>query len=302
MTAPSASVLADSITEDGRRLTTMLVLIHRYMLPEFNTHRVLSRNSASSRAIPVEKQLARVEDDPAWPLAWPCEQPGMQGGADLLGQNLEEAQSLFRAVHAFTVEAVRQYLAGHPDKSGRLHKSLVNRLLEPFMWHTVVVSATEWDGFWDQRCSPLAQPEIRAAAEAMLHAAYETSIPRVLIRGDWHLPFITVDDREEAARLVYADPKLARFNTTEILKMVSVARCARTSYLTHDGIRALEKDLELFFRLVSATPMHASPLEHVARAAEPDEKPLGNFRGYRQYRHDVEAAIQQWKEYVASNG
>lgn len=291
MTKPSARILADSMSIHGHRLTTMEVTFHRFVLAEFNTHRVFSRNSASSRAIPVEKQLGRVETDPAWPLFWACEQPGMQGGAELEGNDLIDAFELFKTVHENTVQAITTYLELHPDKGSRLHKSLVNRLLEPFMWHTVVVTATEWDGFWDQRCSPLAQPEIRAAAEAMLHAAYETSEPIPLPMGGWHLPFITAEDREEAKQLIYTEPALGRHDPLDILKRVSVARCARTSYLTHNGIRSLLEDIALFNRLVSARPLHASPLEHVATPIAPDETAPGNFIGYRQFRHEIERAI-----------
>ncbi len=291
-TRPSARVIADSITTDLRRLTTLEVTLHRFVLAEFNTHRVFSRNSASSRAIPVEKQLRRVEEDPAWPLFWACEQPGMQGGAVLEGDDLLDAFELFKRVHRATVDAVHLYLDTHPEKSNRLHKSLINRLLEPFMWHTVIVSATDYDGFYDQRCSPLAQPEIRVAAEAMLSAAYENSVPVLLVPGQWHLPFINQQDHEEAEHMVFSDPTYGVHKPIDILKRVSVARCARVSYLTHDGTRNLTEDISLFNRLVTAKPMHASPLEHVATPVETGVTTPGNFEGYRQFRHDIEELIK----------
>lgn len=141
------------------------------------------------------------------------------------------------------------------------------------MWHTVIVSATDWDGFWTQRCSPLAQPEIRAAAEAM-RDAFEASTPIARASGDWHLPYITEDDRVEAA------------HAHETLRRVSAARCGRVSYLTQDGRRDLEEDLKLYDRFVSADPPHASPLEHVATPAPTtDSRQLGNLRGWLQLRH-----------------
>jgi hypothetical protein len=172
----SAKVVLDSLSPEGVRLTTLEVVMHRFVLAEFNTHRVFTRSSASSRAIPVEKQLDKVLHNPAWPLVWSGEQPGMQGAPDLEGDDLLEAQELFAAVHRNTVLEVERYLAHHPEKSTRLHKSLINRLMEPFQWHTVVVTATEWENFFGLRCHRMAQPEIRVAAELM-RDAMAASIP-----------------------------------------------------------------------------------------------------------------------------
>lgn len=266
--------------------------MHRFVLAEFNTHRVFSRNSASSRAIPVEKQLDRVAADPAWPLVWTSEQPGMQGGTELVGSDLLDARQLFLDVHTATTRRIEEYLEDlkqrYPERSDRdphtLHKSLLNRLIEPFMWHTVVVTSTEWSNFFHQRASefsPLAQPEIQATADAMLDAM-RTSTPQELDFGQWHLPYIDQTDWDH--------PSLAGVSRT-ILKQVSVARCARVSYLTHDGKRDYEKDLDLFQRLISADPMHASPLEHVATPATEGEisegNVSGNFYGWHQYRHSI---------------
>ena len=134
----------------------------------------------------------------------------------------------------------------------------------------VIVSSTDWDGFWEQRCSPLAQPEIRVAAEAM-RAVFDASEPAEVGIGGWHLPYV---DAERDADL--DDEQRTR---------VSAARCARVSYLTHDGVRDVAKDLELYDRLVTARPPHWSPLEHVATPAAPDAAVPGNFRGWQQLRH-----------------
>lgn len=272
-TTASAKVLLDSINEQGDRLTTMEVVMWRAVLAEFNTHRVFSRNSASSRAIPVEKQLNKVNSHPAWPVLWAAEQPGMQGGEELTGNDLFDAQGLFAKVHRLTVQEVNDYLNRHPEKDRRLHKSLVNRLLEPFMWHTVIVSSTEWQNFFNQRCtrySPLAQPEMRAAADAMLEA-YENSTPLLKGGNQWHTPLIQIDDEP------------LHF---PVRQKVSAARCARVSYLTHDGTRDITKDIELFTKLVSAKPMHSSPLEHVAVPCIGSSG--GNFKGWKQLRYLVE--------------
>jgi hypothetical protein len=233
-----------------------------------------SRNSASSRAIPVEKQLTKVVTNPAWPLEWPCEQSGMQGGELLQGDDLFEACQLFTDAHDAVTGLVQNYLTAHPDKATRLHKSLVNRLLEPWMWHTVIISSTDFTNFFEQRCSPLAQPEIRAAAE-MMASVYEASTPVTLQRGEWHTPYIQPDEYEEL--------------DLPFRCMVSAARCARVSYLTHDGDRDVDKDIQLYDRLMSAQPKHWSPTEHVATPAKPArwwrKEPLGNFDGWHQLRH-----------------
>jgi thymidylate synthase ThyX len=264
---PTARVIADSTSPSGTRLTTLEVRLHRFVLAELNTHRVFSRNSASSRAIPIAKQIERVVTNPALPLEYGSKRAGMQAGPPLDGDDLAAAQQVWLSARDAAVTAAQDLL-----RLG-VHKQVANRLLEPFMWHTVIVSSTDWDGFWAQRCSPLAQPEIRVAAEAMRDAVHSSS-PIARAKGDWHLPYITDDDRAEAG------------DSYETLRRVSAARCGRVSYLTQDGRRDLDEDLALYERFVSADPPHASPLEHVAtpapaRAAQPP----GNLRGWLQLRH-----------------
>lgn len=288
MIEPSAIVRADSITATGARLTTFEVVMHRFVLAEFNTHRVFSRNSASSRAIPVSKQIKKIDDNPAWPLEWPCEQPGMQGGVPLEGDDLALAQEFWEFAESSAMASVETYLKMvkqlHPDadadelKKHTLHKSLINRILEPFMWHTVIVTSTEWENFFRQRLSTLAQPEIRVPAEK-IYEALMASEPTLLYDGDWHLPYIRKEDYDAA--------------DLESLKKISVARCARVSYLTQDGVRDLSEDLKLFDRLITADPPHYSPMEHVATPNHKnvtwlDGEPLallGNFPGWSQLRH-----------------
>lgn len=264
-TVPNATVVADSVSPAGVRLTTIEVTLHRFVLAELNTHRVFSRNSASSRAIPVKKQLARVVDDPALPVEFGANQRGMQAGEPLTGEDHDAALTAWLEARDHAVAAVEQL-----QELG-VHKQVTNRILEPFMWHTVIVTATEWDGFWEQRCSPLAQPEIRVAAEAM-QAAYDDSTPSEVGLGQWHTPYLRDEDGD-------LDDETAR--------QVSAARCARVSYLTHDGRRDIDKDLELYERLVTARPPHWSPLEHVATPATEGERTLGNLRAWRQLRHEV---------------
>lgn len=280
----SAKIIADSINEDSSRIVTMEVVFHRFVLSEANTHRTWSRNSASSRAIPVSKQLDRVKHNTAFPLVWPKEQKGMQGGESLSEDDIKEANEIW-------IDAADDAcIIAHDLAAVGVHKSVVNRLLEPFMWHTAVITATAFQNFFNQRCSPLAQPEIRAVAELM-QKAYAESKPQWLGENMWHLPYIQNDE--------------FRDHPYSLLKKVSAARCARVSYLTQDGKRDIEEDVRLYERLVSANPMHASPLEHVAKPAlnnvhrvNPTGKfelvlpKYGNVLGWHQLRFDVEANQQ----------
>lgn len=294
-----AKVLEDSISPCGHRLTTFEVNLHRFMLPELNTHRALSRNSASSRAIPVSKQLAQVRDNPAMPVSWPHEQSGMQGGSELDGHERWAAKQewLDASRNAANTAELMHELG--------VHKSVTNRLLEPFMWHKVIISATDLDGFFEQRCSPLAQPEIRVAAELM-RDALEASEPKHLGYREWHTPLIQPDEDDDFWRHASNELLMAHedwASPDELRKRVSVARCARVSYLTHDGQRDVMKDLELYDRLVSANPPHWSPLEHVATPCVPyvnvsqygvrstrpcSRRHRGNFTGYDQLRHTLD--------------
>lgn len=260
MSEPYAKIIADSVYRKGTRLTTMELRMHRFVLAEFNTHRIFSRNSASSRAIPVQKQVDRIHEDPAFPLSWPEEMPGMHGVEDIPVDKQWQAIGIWQGQMSHTFDSVEKLrdLEGY-----RLHKSVVNRLLEPFMWHTVVVTSTGWENFFAQRCSSLAQPEIRAVADLMKDE-YETHSPEYLEETMWHLPYIHQEDWET----VHKEYGKVRGNLGKsiypTLVKISAARCARVSYLTQDGKRDISKDLELYGRLVSAKPPHWSPLEHVA--------------------------------------
>ncbi len=258
----SAKVLADSISPEEVRLTTLEVTFPRMILAEFNTHRVFSRNSASSRAIPVHKQLARIKEHPFIPEYWGANQAGMQAEKELTGKAAEQAKEEWLAARDSAVEHVEKLL-----EIG-LHKQLSNRVLEAFMWHTVIVTATEWDNFFALRAHSDAQPEIRKPAD-LIKKALDESTPRKLGYGQWHMPLIQ-DDED--------------FSLEECLK-ISCGRCARVSYLTHDGVRDPAKDIELYERLVDSG--HMSPLEHAARPMKKGEDQKGNFRGWHQHRADI---------------
>ncbi len=259
----NARVLTDSVSPAGIRLTTLEVRFPRFVLSEFNTHRVFSRSSASSRAVPTKKMIERVLENPTMPVEWGVNKPGMSASEALTTEQTEEAKQEWLRARDSAVEHVRKL------QKFNVHKQVINRLLEPFMWHTVIVTATEWANFFELRLAENAQPEIRRAAQCM-RAAIDASKPIAVTVGDWHLPLIQSDERSLPV---------------ETLKMVSAARCARVSYLTHDGKRDIEKDIDLCEKL--RADRHLSPFEHVATPAS-DSAFHANFRGWVQMRKEIE--------------
>lgn len=289
----SVKIIADSISSEDSRLTTMELMYPRFIHSEFMTHRVLSRNSSSSRAIPVNRMLEEIRQNPAMPIYWGSNQPGMQAGKEV--ENVEHARLLWlEAMESAVRHAERMNAQG-------LHKQIVNRLLEPFAHIRVVVTATEWKNFFALRCHPDAQPEIQVLAEMMEHE-YWTNIPNLLKIGDWHLPYITEEDVREAKDLDN-NPEWAADPLMDFLIPISVARCARVSYKTHEGKpTTLDADLALYERLVKASPPHMSPAEHQAtpdKVVTPEAEGMhdlywhsrdlhGNFTGWKQFRKILE--------------
>lgn len=261
--AYNVRILKDSISPDSVRLTTLEVTLPRLVLSEFNTHRMFSRNSASSRAIPVEKMLKRVKDDPFIPIHWGANQKGMQADKEIDADVRLLATSDWLNARDRAVEQVELLL------ERGIHKQITNRLLEPWLWQTIIVTATEWDNFWGLRCNKDAQPEIKHAAD-MMKETYDASFPDGVDYEDWHLPLV---EKSEAFDLL-----VGGMSRDDLVK-VSVGRCARISYLTHDGKRDPIADIALADRLRSSG--HMSPWEHAARPMQRDnaEKLLLNQRG-----------------------
>lgn len=263
-----AEIVADSLAPSGIRLTTFVLTYPRFIHAEFMTHRVFSRNASSSRAIPVKKQIQMVIDNPAIPLAFTKNKKGMQGGEALSGEEHERATSVWLGARDRAVEYAKLL------SDLEVHKQYANRILEPWAHITVVCTATEFTNFFALRVHPAAQPEICALATLMWEA-YSKSSPNPLEDGDWHLPFVS-----DLTKFFYKEPD--SYNT--LLKM-SVARCARVSYLNHEGKDpTLEEDLALYDRLLGSVPIHASPAEHQARASTNPFLVSGNFKGWEQYR------------------
>jgi thymidylate synthase ThyX len=283
----SARILADSITESGDRLTTFELTFPRYVLAEFNTHRVFARNSASSRAIPVAKRITAVDEDPFIP-EFGKNQPGMQAGEALRDDESIEAETIWlSAKNAAVRHATKMMEIG-------VHKQVANRILEPFAWHTVICTATAWENFFLQRSqhhTDMADPAISVMA-TLAEDLYRASAPKLLQAGDWHLPLFSEanggswEDFYDALTLA----EELEVPVKEIEKRVSTARCARVSYMTHDGVRDMRKDLELYEDTLAKFG-HWSPLEHVATPSDPNSDHQGCFTGWDQFRHEVEKQI-----------
>ena len=265
----SSKIILDSISPLGNRLITVEATIHRFVLAELNTHRVFSRNSASSRAIPSSKIMDRVFYNPAVPVHWGKNQPGMSADEEIDEVSQGRAVTTWLTARHNAMNSVQALL------DIGVHKQAANRLLEPFMWHTVIISSTEWENFFSQRCHPAAQPEMRAAAESIRESIVKSK-PNLLLPGMYHLPYIQDDEHN-------------KYSLADLMK-ISVARCARVSYLTHDGIRDPLKDVELFDKLYGSVPPHLSPFEHVAtpEGSNVESYCTGNFQGWAQLRHLIQ--------------
>ena len=311
MTTISAKTILRSrnATRPDKVLSTLLLRYPRWIHAEFMTHRVFSRNAASSRAIPVDKLIGDVIENPAVPLFWGKNQKGMQASeecdrqvrdvfaereqaliarepsdfADSEGKwqqiQVSREQAWLRARNNAIVMARAFASAGY-------HKQIVNRLLEPFSHITVLVSSTEWDNFLELRDHPDAEPHIQMLAREIRKCLEDESTIQALRPYEWHLPFITEEERQQYP--------------TQKLIVLSVARCASTSYKTVDGFdMTLERAEAIFDKLVTSQPMHASPTEHVAQRdgwvkgdhGEHWQHPElhGNFEGFIQYRKLLEA-------------
>ena len=259
----TAQIVADSRNPIGKRITSYLLKYPRFIHSELMTHRMLSRNAASSRAIPVKRMIQAVRDDPAMPEWWGATQQGMKAKAEV--DNIPEvADAWFNGRLAATALSQDLFDLG-------LHKQIANRVMEPWSHILVLVTATDFDNFFSLRAHPDAQPEFQVLAYRMLDL-YLKYTPVDLHWSDWHLPF--------------GDQMPAGLSEQDQIK-VATARAARLSYVTLDtGEINVPKDLEFHDWLAEAG--HWSPFEHPAQADENVTR-SGNFsEGWRQYRKDFQ--------------
>lgn len=313
----SSTIVADSISKQGHRLTTFVLMFPRIVLAEFNTHRMLSKNSASSRAIPFAKMLEKVRTTPFIPIKWMKEHKGMQGTEYFTDpKDIDVLKSLWLSAANSAIQMSERL------SKNEVTKQLCNRLLEPFMYHTVIVTGSEFENFFALRAHPQAEIHIADLAEKML-VAYNESTPKSLKEGQWHIPFgedvstaLTEDlvfkyAKKEVCDIGWhspfdpSDPKSIKWDKLiDSYKVkIATARCARVSYLNFEGKDDYQADLKLHDTLLDSG--HMSPFEHCARAMSdyehynwsintPDAEEMGmgprqlgwcgNFRGFVQYR------------------
>jgi thymidylate synthase ThyX len=273
LTTITATIIADSLSPAGKRLTTMQLRYPRFIHAEVMTHRQFSRNASSSRAIPVQRVIDDVMSDPAIPLHWGKNQPGMKAreehdGLVWLRQN--NGAGAYQPKDAWLLARDEAITIAHAFTSAGYHKQIVNRLLEPFAHINVLVTATEWENFFTLRDHEDAEPHIALLARAMKRAM-TNSDPSYKGIGHWHLSYIDWADEDRS------------FGNPHELRMVSAARCARISYDRNTAGWA--KDLALAMQLLKDG--HLSPFEHQAAAHEWKDLCSGNLRGWIQFRQEL---------------
>jgi hypothetical protein len=256
----TARVLADSISPHGDRMTTMEIEYPRFILAELNTHRMLSKNSASSRAIPVKAMHQHMTENPARPVHWGKNQPGMQANTELVGMDLTDVQFMWQRAQQDAMHWAQQM----SERAG-LHKHVANRITEPWMTMKTVISGTEWRNFFWLRAHADAQPEIHELATKMFDA-YNQSVPQLLQPDEWHLPYVK-SHRLSSGELIYLDAEDLPI-TTEQARVISASCCAQVSYRKSDD--SYEKAHKIFKQLIESQPCHASPVEHQATPMDLD--------------------------------
>lgn len=281
-----AEIIADSLNSQNCRLTTFILRFPRMILAELNTHRVLSKSSASSRAIPFSKMLEAVKNDPFIPIKFQKDHKGMQGTEYYEGAEHDKCVEDWLKARDMAVTAATSFT--YP-----VTKQLRNRLLEPFMWHTVILTGTEFGNFFALRAHKDAEIHMESLAYKMLEA-YNNSTPKSLKPGEWHTPF---GDRIDEDRLTKCYSERVEANSIGGEQVanaynylvwdkirIAIARCARVSYNNFEGKDDYNADIALCDRLFGQTPRHLSPTEHVAEALDSTGS-IGNFKGFKQYRY-----------------
>lgn len=279
-----AKVIAHSQGYDQLPVVTFEISFPRVILAEFNTHRVISKNTSSSRAIPVKRIIERIRNKPYFPFFWGKNKSGMSADEECIlpvtnpfsgvPMSREEAWQSIIDTNIAWAEAFSD--AGY-------HKQIVNRLIENFGYVTMVATSVHWANFFTLRDHKAAQPEIQSLAKKMKEAL-ANSKPKFLKEGEWHLPYVTDDEKA--------------FYKLEEQILLSTARCASTSYLTVDGFALdINKAGDIWEKLFAEIPIHASPAEH---QCTPDHYVTtygeegwshpelhGNLTGYKQNRHFI---------------
>lgn len=316
----NAEIVAHSLSPQGDELISVLATFPRHILAEVNTHRMLSKNTSSSRAIPFLKMVEAVETNPFIPIAWQKNHSGMQGSEyhEDVEQGIRFATHTWLRAKDNAIKEARML-----NQNCDVTKQLANRLLEPFMWTTMLITGSRegWENFFRLRCPQYrpvanttetfrskkdaierfppaaeltnmnwfmnnqgaAEIHIMDLAEKIWDARNE-STPKQLQPGEWHIPF--------GSKMVLPDSmKKLEGNMDEVIKTLlhtqvkaSVAMAARTSYTMVGEEKALDYEalVALHDRLLTQDPPHSSPFEHTARAMS-DEEWNSHIKGISEY-------------------
>lgn len=247
----SAKIVLDSysnITE--ARCTTLEFTMPKWLVAEFNTHRMTAKNSASSRAIPTSKLIEAIEYHPVVPIDFREKNTGMTADALVNEQDLQLLYEEWIGASKDMLARVKRMLAIGKG----VDKQRVNRLLEPFMWTTVVATATEWENFFTLRDHEAAQPEFGLIA-SIANQLYRLNEPQILVAGEWHLPYVTME--EEASLIKEGVPAYQ-------IALASAARVSRVTYVKQDTKYSFDEEVQKGIKL--AKDRHMSPLDQVAMA------------------------------------
>ena len=310
----SCRIERDSINTTGDRLISYVVQYPRTVIAEQRTHRRnyisndsweevswdqwsttedISKNSASTRAIPTKKMLESVSKDPYIPK-WTLNQKGMQGEYISDDLKIAEANNVCLEMLNTIIEGVEQleYLG--------IHKQDAGRYIEPWSWTTQILTSSRWDNFFALRCHKDAYPPFRTIAR-MMFLARRKSTPVKLEYGQWHLPFVPLEQQMnfDWKPDLFEDE---HFELPDLIKY-SVARTAWMSYESSDKDGSHEKMIATYDRLMKEPPFHVSPCEAQATPFCRDikeyvEQYRSNLTGWLQCRKLIKH--EEIKEYNPS--
>lgn len=287
-----ARVVADSISPQGKRITTFELEYPRIIHSELMTHRLFSRNAMSSRAIPIKKMIEQVYHNPAMPVKFGKNQPGMQDAGEHTNALMYEFAGktyVNSAEMAWRAAGQTACIFAEAFADAGYHKQIANRLLEPFQRMKTVLTATDFENFWWLRVDKDADPTIFALAEAM-KKAFDESDPELLYPGQWHTPYVDhlVTVGEQASEDTFEYCVLDENNkpiilTLEEAKAISASCCAQVSYRVLNNTK--DKALDIYGKLLSGNKVHASPFEHQATPMQDEFSQYGydpsiNLAGY----------------------
>ena len=321
-----AEIVGDAISQNGNRITSFLLTYPRIIHSELMTHRVFSRNSASSRAIPFDKMEEAVENNPFIPMAWQKAHSGMQGSEYITNKDGYALESINEAWVEARNEAVKSAKRLH---NAGVTKQLCNRLLEPFMWHTTLVTSTTYSNFFNLRCpayqTPVTQLLLPAKSkkECIANHGNKENIEKLqnfsdlewlkINQGQGEIHIMALAEamydayNESVPKLLVGNQWYIPFENkissdvdlypngaelwgkdlTNLKVKISTSMCARTSYTVVGEDKVHSYDKDLKLHDRLLESRHWSPFEHCAKNME-DSNPYGNFTGWKQYRQFIE--------------